>query len=57
MTIGVGLWDARRASTRPLPGPRSATTPGGGSPGGAAIVNVGPRFDEPGRTSRWRAAA
>jgi hypothetical protein len=48
MTIGVGLWDAAAGKyLAPSPGPRSATTPGGGSPGGAAIVNVGPRFDEP----------
>jgi hypothetical protein len=48
VTIGTGLWDAAAGTyLKPAPGPRSATTPGGGSPGGAAIVNVGPRFDEP----------
>jgi hypothetical protein len=48
MTIGTGLWDSAAGSyLAPAPGPRSATKPGGGSPTGAAIVNVGPRFDEP----------
>ncbi len=48
ITIGTGLWDAAAGSyLKPSPGPRSATAPGGGSPLGAAIVNVGPRFDEP----------
>jgi hypothetical protein len=48
VTIGTGLWDAAAGSyLKPAPGPRSASTPGGGSPGGAAIVNVGPRFNEP----------
>jgi hypothetical protein len=47
-TIGVGLWDTAAGKyLAPAPGSRSATTPGGGSPGGAAIVNVAPRFDEP----------
>ncbi|MDT7538402.1 MAG: hypothetical protein QOI82_1987 [Actinomycetota bacterium] len=47
-TIGVGLWD-KDANTylAPQPGPASATTPGGGTPQGVAIVNVGPRFNEP----------
>jgi hypothetical protein len=46
--IGTGLWDAAAGGyLNPAPGPRSATTPGGGAPTGAAIVNVGPRFDEP----------
>src|SRR3954447_21763699 len=44
MTIGVGLWDvADNAYLAPQPGAPSETTPGGGSPSGAAIVNVGPR--------------
>ena len=48
VTIGAGLWDAAAGTyLKPSPGPRSASSPGGGSPGGAAIVNVGPRFDEP----------
>jgi hypothetical protein len=48
VTIGTGLWDAAAGTyLKPSPGARSASSPGGGSPGGAAIVNVGPRFDEP----------
>ena len=47
-TVGVGLWDpGAGAYLAPQPGPRSATVPGGGSPTGVALVNVGPRFDEP----------
>ncbi|MDT4939229.1 MAG: hypothetical protein QOG80_2900 [Pseudonocardiales bacterium] len=47
-TIGVGLWDKDgNRYLAPQPGPASATTPGGGTPNGVAIVNVGPRFDEP----------
>jgi pimeloyl-ACP methyl ester carboxylesterase len=47
-TVGVGLWDKDgSAYLAPQPGPASATTPGGGSPRGVAIVNVGPRFNEP----------
>ena len=46
--IGVGLWDAaKNAYLAPQPGPASATTPGGGSPAGAALFNVGPRPNEP----------
>jgi hypothetical protein len=46
MTIGVGLWDpAANAYLAPEPGSAGEDTPGGGP--GAAIVNVGPRFDEP----------
>lgn len=48
VTIGVGLWDTTAGTyLAPAPGPASATTPGGGAPNGVAIVNVGPRFDEP----------
>jgi pimeloyl-ACP methyl ester carboxylesterase len=48
MEIGVGLWDATAGSyLAPQPGSASDTTPGGGSPAGAALFNVGPRFDEP----------
>ena len=48
MTIGVGLWDAAAGKyLAPAPGPASATTPGGGTPNGVAIVNVGPRLNEP----------
>lgn len=47
-TIGVGLWDpAGGRYLAPQPGPASQTSPGGGTPDGVAIVNVGPRFDEP----------
>jgi hypothetical protein len=44
--IGTGLW-SDGGYLKPSPGPHSATAPGGGAPTGAAIVNVGPRFDEP----------
>jgi hypothetical protein len=48
MTIGVGLWDApANAYLAPAPGGATASTPGGAAPSRAAIVNVGPRFDEP----------
>src|SRR5947209_796476 len=48
MTIGVGLWDAHAGRyLAPAAGSATSTTPGGASPAGAAIVNVGPRFDEP----------
>jgi hypothetical protein len=48
VTIGVGLWDPKAGSyLAPRPGSATADTPGGASPSGAAIVNVGPRFDEP----------
>ena len=47
-TVGIGLWDtATGAYLKPQPGQASATAPGGGAPNGVAIVNVGPRFDEP----------
>lgn len=47
-TIGVGLWDpATGGYLAPAPGPASETTPGGGTPQGVAIVNVGPREQEP----------
>ena len=47
-TIGVGLWDPKAgAYLAPQPGQATATTPGGGTPNGVAIVNVGPRLDEP----------
>src|SRR5205823_12236544 len=51
MEIGVGLWNQSAGSyLAPAPGQATADTPGGGgAPSGAAIVNVGPRFDEP-----WR---
>jgi hypothetical protein len=47
-TIGVGLWDVDAGTyLAPAPEAATATTPGGGTPDGVAIVNVGPRFDEP----------
>ena len=47
-TIGVGLWNpGANAYLAPKPGAADATTPGGGTPNGVAIVNVGPRFAEP----------
>jgi hypothetical protein len=47
-SIGVGLWDTETDGyLTPSPGGASETTPGGGTPNGVAIVNVGPRFDEP----------
>lgn len=48
LTIGVGLWDPDAGTyLAPQPGSRSSTTPGGGTPAGVALVNVGPRFEEP----------
>src|SRR4051794_5401882 len=48
MTIGVGLWDPKAgAYLAPQPGNATADTPGGASADDAAIVNVGPRFNEP----------
>jgi pimeloyl-ACP methyl ester carboxylesterase len=48
MEIGVGLWDtAADKYLAPQPGPASDSTPGGASPLGAALFNVGPRFNEP----------
>ena len=47
-TIGAGLWDAAtNAYLKPDPGEATATVPGGGTPNGVALVNVGPRFNEP----------
>jgi hypothetical protein len=47
-TIGVGLWNKDAGSyLAPKPGSADATTPGGGTPQGVAIVNVGPRLSEP----------
>jgi pimeloyl-ACP methyl ester carboxylesterase len=48
LTIGVGLWDpAADGYLAPTNGEASEATPGGAGPSGAAIVNVGPRFEEP----------
>jgi predicted esterase len=45
-TIGAGLWDAGAgAYLVPQPGNATATTPGGGTPLGVAIFNVGPRYN------------
>ena len=47
-TVGVGLWNTDAGSyLAPAPGSASATVPGGGGPTPVAIVNVGPRLDEP----------
>jgi hypothetical protein len=47
-TIGTGLWDKDAgAYLKPAPGDATATAPGGGTPNGVAIVNVGPRLAEP----------
>lgn len=45
VTIGVGLWDVEGKKYL-APGERPSETQPGGGPG-PAIVNVGPRFDEP----------
>lgn len=48
MTIGVGLWNVAAGTyLAPSVGPANATTPGGASPTRVAIVNVGPRLNEP----------
>ncbi|HET6817020.1 MAG TPA: hypothetical protein VFH66_07335 [Mycobacteriales bacterium] len=49
MTVGTGLWDPASGGgyLKPQVGSATATTPGGGTPQGVAIVNVGPRLNEP----------
>jgi hypothetical protein len=48
MTIGVGLWDAPAGRyLAPAGAEATAASPGGAAPSGAALFNVGPRFDEP----------
>src|SRR3954468_24381382 len=48
MTIGTGLWDPKANSyLAPKPGAPTADQPGGGTPNGVAIVNVGPRTHKP----------
>ena len=48
VTVGVGLWDVDAGTyLAPQPGPATEDTPGGGSLVGSALVNVGPRLDEP----------
>lgn len=47
-TVGVGLWDPEAGRyLAPKPGSATATQPGGGTPDGVALVNVGPRLAEP----------
>jgi pimeloyl-ACP methyl ester carboxylesterase len=47
-TVGVGLWNTDSGSyLAPAPGSASPTVPGGGGPSPVAIVNVGPRVNEP----------
>jgi hypothetical protein len=47
-TVGVGLWDPEAGTyLAPNPGRPSEDSPGGASTSRAAIVNVGPRLDEP----------
>ena len=47
-TIGVGLWDVDGGTyLAPHVQPATASAPGGGTPDGVAIVNVGPRLEEP----------
>ncbi len=46
--VGVGLWDPKAATyLKPATGDATATTPGGGTPTRVAIVNAGPRLNEP----------
>ncbi|MDQ3936878.1 MAG: hypothetical protein M3340_19865, partial [Actinomycetota bacterium] len=47
LTIGVGLWDEAAGGYLKPDSEASGTRPGGASPGGAALFNVGPRFNEP----------
>ncbi|HUS23615.1 MAG TPA: glucodextranase DOMON-like domain-containing protein, partial [Candidatus Binatia bacterium] len=48
VAVGVGLWDAAGDGYLAPDSPAAtATVPGGASPLGAAIVNYGPRLDEP----------
>ncbi|MEO6204754.1 MAG: hypothetical protein ABIO67_05150, partial [Mycobacteriales bacterium] len=46
--VGVGLWDPKAGGyLKPSLGDATATIPGGGTPQGVAIVNAGPRLNEP----------
>ena len=49
MAVGTGLWDPGAATyLQPSTGAATASTPGGAEPvNGAALFNVGFRFDEP----------
>ena len=48
VAVGVGLWDAgSNGYLKPSPDAATATRPGGASPSGSALYNVGPRLNEP----------
>jgi hypothetical protein len=47
VTIGAGLWDATAGAYMKPSTEASATRPGGASPNGVALFNVGPRLNEP----------
>lgn len=48
MSVGVGLWNnATGGYLQPAIGAATATVPGGAAPTAAAIVNIGPRTNEP----------
>ena len=47
MAVGVGLWDAENEQYLQPAAVADASTPGGASPLGAALFNMGFRFDEP----------
>ena len=47
-SVGAGLWDPQAGTyLAPVTGDATATKPGGGTPTRVAIVNVGPRLEEP----------
>ena len=47
VSVGVGLWDPAAGAYLAPGAEASSTRPGGAGPAGAALFNVGPRFDEP----------
>jgi hypothetical protein len=48
IAIGVGLWDTQSGGyLDPSTGEATSTRPGGGTPAGVALFNVGPRLEEP----------
>lgn len=47
VTIGVGLWDPAAGGYLKPAAEATATRPGGATPQGVALFNVGPRFAEP----------
>ena len=47
VSIGAGLWDRDAGGYLKPAAEATATRPGGAAPSGAALFNVGPRFDEP----------